>query len=153
MVEIPEALLHDIDMMAQRLNVSPSRLLQLALENFLAQYAELPIINQGDVYWLQRIDSDIPHPHVVIQDDVLNHSRIHTVVVCSLTSNIQRVNMPGNILLEADEANLPKRSVVEISKVSTVNKIQLGEYIGSLSKARIEQILAGMRFIQSSFGG
>lgn len=153
MVEIPEALLHDIDTIAQRLDVSPSRLLQVALEHFLAQYAEQPLVNQGDVYWLQRVDSDIPHPHVVIQDDVLNHSRIHTVVVCSLTSNIQRVNMPGNVLLEAGEANLSKQSVVEISKVTTANKAQLGEYIGSLSKGRVEQILAGMRFIQSSFGG
>ncbi|MEO8396295.1 MAG: type II toxin-antitoxin system PemK/MazF family toxin, partial [Chloroflexota bacterium] len=43
------------------------------------------------------------------------------------------------------------QSVVEVSKVSTVDKTQLGEYIGSLSEARIAQILAGMRFLQRSF--
>jgi mRNA interferase MazF len=49
------------------------------------------------------------------------------------------------------EANLPKQSVVEVSKVSTVEKTQLGEYIGSLTEQRTYQILAGMRFLQRSF--
>lgn len=113
-------------------------------------------INQGDIYWIQLEDSDgsetrIPHPHVVVQDNVFNHSRIHSVIVCALTSNIKRVNMLGNVLLEAGEANLPKQSLVEVSKVTALDKTQLGEYIGSLSERRIHQILAGMRFLQSSF--
>ena len=114
------------------------------------------VINQGDIYWLQleestRVPLEIRHPYVVIQDNVFNHSRIHTVVVCALTSNLKRANFPGNVLLEVNEANLPKQSVVEISKVSTVDKAQLGEYIGSLTEQRITQILAGMRFLQLSF--
>ncbi|MFN8439843.1 MAG: type II toxin-antitoxin system PemK/MazF family toxin [Caldilineaceae bacterium] len=115
-------------------------------------------INQGDIYWL-RVDradgaeADYAHPYVVIQDDVINRSRINTVVVCALTSNLKRVSEPGNLLLEAGEANLPKQSVIVVSQVDTVEKMQLGEYIGSLSKERIEQIFAGMRFQQRSFFG
>ncbi len=110
-------------------------------------------INQGDVYWLQSGEpqSEIPHPHVVIQDNLLNHSRLATVVVCALTSNLKRASYPGNVRLEVHEANLPRPSVVEISKVSAVAKTQLGEYIGSLDDARITQILAGMRLQQASF--
>lgn len=107
------------------------------------------IINQGDVYWLKLEETaDYPHPHVIIQEDVINHSRIQTVVVCALTTNVKRVNIPGNVLLEAGEANLLKQSIVVVSQVSTVEKAQLGEYIGSLTKERVDQILAGMRFIQ-----
>ena len=114
------------------------------------------VINQGEIYWAQLGDlsgseSGIRHPHVVIQDNVFNHSRINTVVVCALTSNIKRANTPGNVLLDVGEANLPKQSVVEVSKVSTVDKTQLGEYIGSLTERRTNQILAGMRFLQQSF--
>ena len=110
-------------------------------------------INQGDVYWMPLEEPNgsepgITHPHVVIQDDVINRSRIRTVVVCALTTNMKRANMPGNVLLEAGEANLPKQSIVAVSQVSTVDKAQLGEYIGSLTKERIDQILAGMRFLQ-----
>jgi len=106
-------------------------------------------INQGDVHWVQSEESEYTHPHVVIQDNVLNHSRINTVVVCALTTNMKRVNLPGNVLLEEGEANLPKQSIVSVSQVSTVDKSQLGEYIGSLTEERVKQILAGMKFLQS----
>ena len=111
------------------------------------------IVNQGDIYWVPLEEPNgselgYIHPHVVIQEDVINRSRIHTVVVCALTTNIKRANMPGNVLLEAGEANLPRQSIVVVSQVSTVDKAQLGEYIGSLTKERIDQILAGMRFLQ-----
>lgn len=114
------------------------------------------VINQGDLYWVQLGDlsegeAGIRHPFVVIQDNVFNHSRIDTVVVCALTSNMKRANLPGNVLLEIGEANLPKQSVAEVSKASTIHKTQLGEYIGSLNARRIEQILDGMRFLQLSF--
>jgi mRNA interferase MazF len=114
------------------------------------------VINQGDIFWLKvenvdALEADIPHPHVVIQDNVLNHSRIHTVVMCTLTSNLKKASLPGNVLLDAGEANLPRRSVVESAKVSTIDKAHLGEYVGSLTEARIHQILAGMRFLQRSF--
>jgi mRNA interferase MazF len=111
------------------------------------------VVNQGDVFWVpleepDRSEPGITHPHVVIQDTVINHSRIHTVVVCALTTNLKRANSPGNVLLEAGEANLPKQSIVVVSQVSTVEKSQLGEYIGTLSEERVRQILAGMLFLQ-----
>ena len=111
------------------------------------------IVNQGDIYWISLIGSDQPepgysHPHVVIQANVINRSRIETVVVCALTTNLKRANAPGNVLLEVGEANLPKQSIVVVSQVSTVNKVQLGEYVGSLTEQRVNQILAGMQFLQ-----
>ncbi len=112
-------------------------------------------INQGDIYWIQSEDPNSElgyymHPYVVVQDDLFNHSRIHTVIVCALTTNIKRANAPGNVLLDVDEATLQKQSIVEVSKVSSVYKTQLGDYIGSLSTQRVEQILAGVRFLQAS---
>ena len=108
-------------------------------------------IHQGDLYWLKLEASEFPHPYVVVQQDVLNDSRLDTVVVCALTSNLKRASLAGNLLLNTGEGSLPQQSVVEVSKVSTVAKTQLGEYIGSLSEQRIEQIFAGMRFLQRSY--
>ncbi len=115
------------------------------------------VINQGDIYWIQSAEPSgselgyYPHPYVVIQENVFNRSRIKTVVVCALTSNMKQANEPGNVLLDVGEANLPKQSAVVVSKISTVDKTQLGEYIGSLTARRINQILAGLQFLQSSF--
>lgn len=114
-------------------------------------------INQGDIYWI-RPNSETPtqlgqhpHPYVVIQDDLFNHSRVHTVIVCALSTNLQHANKYGNVLLERGEASLPQQSVVIVSKVSSVKKAQLGNYIGTLTNDRVAQILAGMRMLQRSF--
>ncbi len=111
-------------------------------------------IEQGDLFWLGPDDgaaASYAHPHVVVQDDVFNHSRIATVVVCALTTNLHRAGEPGNVLLDADEGGLPAQSVVVVSQISSVDRARLGERIGSLSQARVEQILAGLRFQQRSF--
>jgi mRNA interferase MazF len=125
-------------------------------------------IHQGDIYWVALPGppdggppagtssagrpSAIPHPYVVVQEDVFNRSRIHTVIVCALTTNQKRASLPGNVLLEPGEANLPRPSVVEVSKLTSVDKTQLGEYIGSLTRPRIDQILAGIQFLQRLSG-
>jgi mRNA interferase MazF len=115
------------------------------------------VIDRGNIYWVtlnagEGPEAAIPHPYVVVQDDVFNHSRVHTVVVCALTSNLRRASeTPGNVLLEPGEGDLPRQSVVEVSKVSSIEKAQLGAYIGALSQVRVEQILAGIRFLQATW--
>jgi mRNA interferase MazF len=114
------------------------------------------MIHQGDVFWIQpeALNPPIPghpHPHVVIQDDVLNHSRIATVVVCALSSNMKRASEPGNVLLDVGEANLTRSSVAVVSQVSTVEKPQLGAHVGTLTRERVQQILDGMAFLQRSY--
>lgn len=114
------------------------------------------VINQGDIYWVQLANAEgeeprIPHPYVVVQENALNHSDLKTVVICGLTTNLKRASMPGSVLLDAGEANLPKPSVVEVSKISTIDKAQLGDYIGTVNEQRVRQILAGIRFLQTSF--
>jgi mRNA interferase MazF len=110
------------------------------------------VINQGDIFW---IELDEPsgsepgylHPHVIIQNNLFNRSRINTVVVCVLTSNLRRANSPGNVLLEAGEADLPEQSVVNVSQILTIDKSQLGEKIGTLWAERVRQILDGIRLV------
>jgi mRNA interferase MazF len=113
-------------------------------------------IDRGELYWIRPDDPrgvapSYSHPHVVVQDDVFNHSRITTVVVCALTSNLSRATEPGNVLLDVGEGNLAKQSVVVVSQISSVEKTRLGERIGALSDTRVDQILAGLRFQQVSF--
>jgi mRNA interferase MazF len=113
-------------------------------------------VRQGDIFWIraEALRPSVPgpsHPHVVIQADVLNQSRVPTVVVCALTSNVKRVEEPGNVLLEAGEGNLLRASVAVVSQVSTVDKADLGEHLGTLSAERVEQILSGLAFQQKAF--
>lgn len=110
------------------------------------------MIRQGEIYWIELEDPvesgpGYRHPHVVIQNNVFNWSRINTVVVCALTSNLRRAEVPGNVVLEAGEGGLPKQSVVVVSQVFTVDKGQLTEYIGTLSGRRVRQIVEGVKLV------
>ncbi len=110
-------------------------------------------IRQGHIYWvpaeaLRPSVPGVPHPHVVVQSDLLNDSRIPTTVVCALSTDPRRAHEPGNVLLDPDEGGLPKQSVVVVSRISTVDKAALGEPIGRLSEARVDQILSGLAFAQ-----
>lgn len=110
------------------------------------------VINQGDIYWIELeepkgSEPGYSHPHVVIQNNVFNASKINTVIVCVLTSNLKRAQAPGNVLLEKGEGNLPKQSVVLVSQIFTVDKSQLGEFIGTLTEQRVKQILEGIHLM------
>jgi mRNA interferase MazF len=113
------------------------------------------LVNYGDIFWVEPDHSigsisGAPHPHVVVQRDVFNHSRIATVVVCALSSNLKRASEPGVVLLEPGEGGLERQSVVIAAHVSSICKSRLGEYIGSLSHQRTDQVIAALRFLQMS---
>ncbi len=113
------------------------------------------VIRRGEVYWIEPDPADdvarLRHPHVVVQDDVLNASRIATVVVCAQTTNLRRASEPGNVRLEPGEGGLPRPSVVVVSQIASVPKTRLGARIGALDAARVEQILDGLGLQQRSF--
>ena len=109
-------------------------------------------IRQGDIFWMdlaepQGSEPGFTRPFVVIQNNVINLSRINTVLVCALTTNLSRENAPGNVLLNKGEANLPKQSVGVVSQTIAVDRSKLREKIGTLSKRWIEEIVEGIRLL------
>ena len=50
-------------------------------------------------------------------------------------------------MLEKGEASLPKRSVVNVTQVFSVDKRTLDERIGTLPQQRIQQVLDGVRLV------
>jgi len=109
-------------------------------------------IRQGDIYWVELgspkgSEPGYRHPHVVVQNDVFNASRINTVVVCVLTTNLKRAQAPGNVSLHKGEANLEKKSVVNISQIVTINKSDLKGKIGSLPHEKTKKIIDGIKLL------
>ncbi len=119
---------------------------------------EVRRVDRGDIFWIapDETKGSLPgaaHPHVVVQDDVFNHSRVGTVIVCALSTNLRKASEPGNVLLEPGEGALERQSVVVASQVSCIYKSRLGVYVGSLSQVRVDQVIAGLRFVQAAFHG
>jgi mRNA interferase MazF len=110
------------------------------------------VINQGDIFWikLEQPNGSEPanrHPHVVVQNNVFNSSKINTVVVCALSYNTKLAAVPGNVFLGAGEANLTAESVVNISQIFTIPKEKLGEKIGTLTPWIVDQIIEGVKLV------
>jgi len=110
------------------------------------------VIKQGDIFWVNLIsprgsEPGYRHPHIVIQNNIFNASKINTVVLCALTSNLKRAKSPGNVLLRKGEGNLKKTSVVNISQIITADKSDLLEKIATLSQIRINEIVEGLKLL------
>ena len=110
------------------------------------------MIRQGDLCW---VDTGTPigsapgyiHPHVVIQNNLFNRSQIETIIICPLTSNLTLAKSPGNVLLGRKETGLPKPSVVNVSQVLTVDRSELGEWIGTLPQHKVREVLYGVKLM------
>ena len=107
---------------------------------------------QGEIFWinLPKPSGSAPgyrHPHVIIQNNAFNRSNINTVVVCALTTNLKLGQAPGNVTLSKGEANLSKRSIVNVSQIVTIDKARLIEKIGTLTNQRLQEVLNGVRFL------
>jgi mRNA interferase MazF len=107
------------------------------------------VIRQAEIWW-----ADLPEPTgsepgyrrpmLIVQGDGLNFSQIATVVCVPLTSNLGWAEAPGNVLLRARSSGLPKDSVANVSQIVTIDRSQLLERAGRVSKAQLEEVLAGL---------
>lgn len=74
----------------------------------------------------------------------MNRSRIATVVCVALTSNLKWATAPGNVLLPSSVTGLPKESVANVSQLVTLDKTDLTERTGKLSRSKLELVLSGI---------
>ena len=107
------------------------------------------VISQGEVWWadLGEPTGSGPgyrRPVVIVQCDALNQSRVSTVVCVPLTSNLKWADAPGNVLLSAKATILPKDSVANASLIVAVDRRQLTECVGKLSRRHLELVLTGI---------
>jgi mRNA interferase MazF len=81
---------------------------------------------------------------VIVQDDLLTESRLGTVMVAPMTSNLQRALAVGNVELSPKQSGLPKTSVVLVCQVMTVDKAFFAEQQGSLSRRIMSNVDQGL---------
>ncbi len=109
------------------------------------------MILRGQIWWVDFSDPrgsepGFRHPALILQRDEVNASRISTVVVCVLTSNKAHAKAPGNTLLERRHTGLPRDSVASASQISTVDKADLDELVGTLPPGVLRTVCDGVRW-------
>lgn len=112
------------------------------------------MVKRGQLWWaeLQNPTGSEPgftRPVLVIQADNFNKSRINTVVVMAITSNLQIAKAPGNVSLPKAKSGLSKDSVANVSQLTTLDKDSLTEAIGVLDRLIMHQVDEGIRLVLS----
>jgi mRNA interferase MazF len=79
-----------------------------------------------------------------VQCDALNQSRVNTVVCVPLTTNLKWADAPGNALLAARATGISKESVANVSRIVAVDRRQMTECVGKLTRRELDLVLGGI---------
>ena len=109
-------------------------------------------MRRGELWWsdLGEPVGSAPgyrRPVLVVQTDVVNASGLQTVIIVSLSSNLELSTARGNVLVTAEETGLAMDSVVNVTQFLTVDKRQLEGKIGRLTPRLMSVVDAGLRTI------
>lgn len=108
---------------------------------------------KGEIWWA---DLDEPRgsepgyrrPVIIIQSDEFNKSKISTVIVAVITSNLALARAPGNVSLGINKRiGLGKESVINVSQLITLDKAYLIEKAGALSPTLKEELAEGLKLV------
>jgi len=109
-------------------------------------------MHRGEIWWasLPRPTGSGPgyrRPVLVVHSNEFNDSRIQTVVVAAITSNLRLAAAPGNVSCGRRETGLSRPSVVNVSQVLTVDKRLLTGRVGVLPARLLRQVEDGLRLV------
>lgn len=109
-------------------------------------------MRRGEVWWASLPEPTgsgpgLRRPVLVVQSNPFNQSRIATVVVAVITSNLALAEAPGNVRLARGDGGLPRPSVVNVSQVLTLDRSVLTERVGALPGALQQRVDAGLRLV------
>ncbi len=106
-------------------------------------------MRRGQVWWVdlgepQGSQPGFQRPVVIVQDELLTESRLGTVMVAPMTSNLKRALAAGNVAVTSKQSGLPKPSVVMVCQVMTVDRSLFAEQIGSLPHRILSDVDRGL---------
>ena len=109
-------------------------------------------MRRGDIWWAslgtpQGSEPGYRRPVLIVQTNEFNESRIETVVVAVLSTNLKLAAAPGNQLVRKKESKLARDSVINVSQIITINKSTLTERVSSLSGRRLAAVDEGLKLV------
>jgi len=107
-------------------------------------------MKRGEVWWASLppptgSGPGFRRPVVVVQCNPFNQSRIATVIVAIVTSNLALADAPGNVRVGKSESGLAKPSVVNVSQLATLDRELLTQRVRGLPADKMRQIDEGLR--------
>lgn len=109
-------------------------------------------MQRGDIWWasLPEPTGSGPgyrRPVLVVQADAFNRSKIQTIIVAVVTSNLDLAAAPGNVRLSRRASKLARVSVVNVSQLLTLDRSLLTEHVGPVGTETMSDVDAGLRLV------
>ena len=86
-------------------------------------------------------------PVLIVQDDSFNESRIKTIIVVPLTTNLRLLDAPGNVLLRKKESGLIDDSAIIVAQLYAIDRSRFKEKNSKVTKEIMEQVEIGMKLV------
>lgn len=86
-------------------------------------------------------------PVLIIQSDHFTASKIRTIIVAVITSNVELVRAPENVLLPPRLSGLRRKSVVNVSQLITADKSFLTDKVRLLPQKVLGKVESGLRLV------
>src|SRR5215472_15222724 len=109
-------------------------------------------MKRGELWWASLpapagSGPGMRRPVLVVQSNPFNYSRISTVVVAVVTSNLALAAAPGNVRLSKSDSGLTKPSVINVSQLITVDRSFLAKRVRALPADAMRQVDSGLRLV------
>jgi mRNA interferase MazF len=111
-------------------------------------------VKHGELWWADLPDPigsgpGYRRPVLIIQANAFNASRIATVIVAVVTSNLGLAEAPGNVRIAKSDSGLPQPSVVNISQIITLDRSVLTHKVKTLPGAVMDKVNNGLKLVLS----
>ena len=109
-------------------------------------------MKRGEIWWAD-LSSPVGsgpgyrRPVLVVQTNPFNASRISTVIVATITSNVALAEAPGNVRIAKSDSGLPQPSVVNVSQLITLDRAILASKVKTLSGATMDKVDSGLKLV------
>jgi mRNA interferase MazF len=109
-------------------------------------------MKRGEVWWANLPNPvgsgpGYKRPVLIIQSNAFNASRIATVIVATITSNLALAEAPGNVRINKADSGLPQASVVNVSQVVTLDRSILSARVKTLPSASMDKVDSGLKLV------
>lgn len=110
------------------------------------------MMRRGELWWAslpppRGAGPGLRRPVLIVQSNSFNESRIGTVIVAIVTSNLSLAGAPGNVRIAHSDSGLPKSSVVNVSQLLTVDRTRLTEKVRALPGSTMQRVEEGLRLV------
>jgi mRNA interferase MazF len=109
-------------------------------------------MTRGEIWWAEfgtpyGSEAGFTRPVLIVQDDSFNQSRIKTIVVLPMTTNLRLLDAPGNVFIRKKESKLTDDSVIIAAQLYAIDRGRFKEKISKAGKEIMEQVEAGIKLV------